>query len=235
MEAEEELSDDVEVDELSIWGAIRYVLRIRTNVILIISSALGYYMFAGIRTFGVEYADEHYGLSQGLASGLVFIIGAGAVLGVLASGRISDHLLDNGHLNARITVPAVAFVLTTVTFAPAIVFRSLFLVIPLLIGAGFFLAAANPPLDAARLDVVPGQLWGRAEAARTVIRTGLEALAPLLFGLLADEVFGGRGDSGLEATFLVMTVPLLASGLVLLLARSSYLTDVATARRASRT
>lgn len=44
----------------SLWWAVRYVLSIRTNLVLIVSSALGYFVFSGVRTFGV--------ISSGLAS-----------------------------------------------------------------------------------------------------------------------------------------------------------------------
>jgi predicted phage tail protein len=97
-----------------------------------------------------------------------------------------------------------------------------------LIVADFAQSASNPPLDAARLDIIVPRLWGRAEAVRTVIRASLQALAPLVFGAVAQYLFGGR-HHGLEDTFLVMLVPLLASGLILMLARRTYGTDVATA------
>jgi MFS family permease len=224
-----------DLEQLPIWDAVRYVLRIRTNVIVIVSSALGYYLFAGVRAFGIEYAGQHYGVGQGLASSLVLVLGVGALVGVVLGGRISDGLLARGHLDARIFVPAAAFVTTPVRFAPALVTTSLLIAIPLLIASGFFLALANPPLDAARLDVVPSRLWGRAEAVRSVLRTTLEAIAPLAFGAIAQHLFGGKSGRGLELTFLVMLVPLLASGLVLLLARRTYLTDVATADAATAT
>jgi hypothetical protein len=72
-------------------------------------------------------------------------------------------------------------------------------------------------------------MWGRAEAVRMVLRTGLEALAPLAFGATAEHLFGGRTGEGLQGAILVMLVPLVASPLVLLLGRRSYPTDVATA------
>jgi hypothetical protein len=117
----------------------------------------------------------------------------------------------------------------------------------LLLGASFALAAPNPPIDAARLDVVPSRMWGRAESIRTTIRTVLEAIAPLTFGLVAAALGGpmsggfssglNRADSsvaqasarGLEYTFLIMLVMLAASGVVLLRARRTYPTDVASA------
>jgi hypothetical protein len=72
-------------------------------------------------------------------------------------------------------------------------------------------------------------LWGRAESVRSVFRGGLEAAAPVTFGLVADRLFGGRSDGGLRDTFLLMLVPLLISGLILLLATRTYPRDVATA------
>jgi predicted MFS family arabinose efflux permease len=218
-----------DVDGLSLWEVLRYVLRIRTNVVLIISSSLGYYMFAGVRTFGVEFAEGHYGLSRSGALAVVFVGGVGGIVGVVAGGRISDTLLARGHVDARIVVPAVSFLAMTAVFAPAVVTTSLLVAVPLLVLAACFLSLANPPLDAARLDVVPSALWGRAEAMRTVLRTALEALAPLAFGATAEYIFGGTTNSGLEATMLVMLVPLVASPLVLLLARRSYPSDVASA------
>ena len=52
------------------------------------------------------------------------------------------------------------------------------------------ISAANPPLDAARLDIMPSGLWGRAESTRTFLRSLAQALAPLLFGAVADLVAG---------------------------------------------
>jgi len=77
---------------------------------------------------------------------------------------------------------------------------------------------------------------------RTVLRASLEAIAPLLFGYVST-LFGARtgglgnptgdagpGGSGLDATFLIMLLPLTVAGLLLVLrARSTYPRDVATA------
>jgi hypothetical protein len=95
-------------------------------------------------------------------------------------------------------------------------------------GAVLVLSAQNPPLDAARLDIMPALLWGRAESVRTLLRSLAQALAPLLFGAASDHVFGG-GRSGLQWTFVVMLVPLAASAYLLFLARRTYPRDVATA------
>ena len=52
------------------------------------------------------------------------------------------------------------------------------------------ISAANPPLQAARLDIVPAGLWGRAESVRTFIRSIAQGLAPLIFGGIASLVAG---------------------------------------------
>jgi hypothetical protein len=90
------------------------------------------------------------------------------------------------------------------------------------------LAAQNPPLDAARLDIMVPLLWGRAEGVRTFLRTLAQAFAPLLFGAVSDHVFGG-GRSGLQWTFAIMLLPLAASAYFLFKGLRTYPRDVATA------
>jgi sugar phosphate permease len=210
---------------------LRYVLRIRTNVILIVASACGYFYLSGIETFAVEFAKEQYRINQALANALLLVLGSGAILGTLIAGRLSDRLLHRGVLNARIVVTAVAAVAAAGLFVPALITRSVGVALFYLVLAAFFLSAQNPPIDAARLDIVPSALWGRAEGIRTGLRTGAQALAPLLFGATADHVFGG-GRHGLELTFLVMLLPLAANGILLFRATRSYPRDVATAAAA---
>jgi MFS family permease len=213
---------------MSLLSATRYVLRVRTNVVLIAASACGYYFLAGLQTFGLEFSKEQYGIDQALASTLLLVIGAGALAGVLFGGAIGDRLLKRGLLNARVWTPAVSAALTTVLFVPAIFTRGAVTAVPYLIAAAFFLGAQNPPLDAARLDIMPPLLWGRAEAVRTLLRSLAQALAPLLFGAVSDYVFGG-GRSGLQWTFAVMIVPLAASSWLLFKGLRTYPGDVAAA------
>lgn len=42
-----------------VWWAARHVLRIRTNVVLILASTLGYFFFAGLRSFAIIFATGH--------------------------------------------------------------------------------------------------------------------------------------------------------------------------------
>src|SRR5581483_12245004 len=103
-----------------IVAATKYVLRVRTNVILILASAGGYYFIAGVQTFGIEFAKDQYGVGQALANLLLLVVGIGAVLGVLAGGVVGDVLVRRRHLNGRVIISAVSAAAATVLFLPAL-------------------------------------------------------------------------------------------------------------------
>jgi len=232
--------------------AVRYVLLVRTNVVIIVASSLGYFFLAGLRTFAVLYVRGHFGIDQGLTIVVLGAVGAAAVLGLLVAGRTADRLLERGHLDARLVVGGVGYLVAAALVLPGLLSRTLLLSVPLLMVAAAALAAPNPPLDAARLDVMPAQLWGRAEGVRTAMRFTLEAFAPLLFGLVSEQFGGGpatigpsgsvalggaaglRRVDGLQVAFLLMLIPLAGAGLLLLWQRRHYAVDVASAAEAER-
>jgi MFS family permease len=239
------LSDEL---DMNLWQATRYVLRIRTNVALIIASGLGYFFLAGLETFAELYFRERYGMGQGLATVMFLVVAIGAVVGVLVSGRVTDGLIRRRRTTARVMVGTVAYIGTALAFIPGALSPALALAMPIFFVAAFCIGAANPPVDAARLDIVPSRLWGRAEAVRTALRQVLQGLAPLLFGLVSAG-FGGGGAGlstgvdtagsaashaaahGLEMAFVVLCTPLIVGGGVLWLCRSAYLREIVAARR----
>jgi MFS family permease len=110
---------------------------------------------------------------------------------------------------------------------------------PLFVIGAASLAAPDPALNAARLDVMHPRLWGRAEGVRTVLRMLALALGPLIFGFLSGAL-GGRANStgvgrsvkytsALAYAFPIMLVPVVVGGIILLRARWTYPRDVATA------
>jgi len=212
--------------EMNLIAATRYILSIKTNVALIIASACGYYFLAGVQTFGVEFVTKQYGIAQVVSTLVLLVVGIAGVVGVLAGGTIGDFLLHRGYLNGRILVSAVSATIAVILFIPAIFTRSPLTALPYISLAVLALSAQNPPLDAARLDIVPALLWGRAEGVRTFLRTLAQASAPLLFGAVSDHVFGG-GRSGLQWTFALMLLPLAASAYFLFRAMRTYPRDVA--------
>ena len=218
---------------MGLLAAARYVLSIKTNVAIVLASAGGYYFLSGVQTFGVEFVTKQYGIAQALSTLVLLVVGAAGVLGVLAGGALGDFLLHRGFLNGRILVSAIAATAAVFLFIPAIFTRSPLAALPYISLAGLALSAQNPPIDAARLDIVHPLLWGRAAAVRTFLRTFAQASAPLLFGAVSDYVFGG-GRSGLQWTFAIMLLPLAASAYFLFKALRTYPRDVATASASAR-
>jgi predicted MFS family arabinose efflux permease len=211
----------------SFLTAARYVLRVRTNLLLIGATACGYYFLAGIQTFGTEFMHDQYRISQALANLLLLGVGGGAILGVLFGGAIGDWLLRRGRLNGRIMTAVAGAAGATILFLPALLTRSAFTALPYLIAAVLFLTLQNPAIAASQLDIMPPALWGRAESVRTLLRSLAMALAPLLFGAVSEGI-------GLQWTFIVMLLPLGASAWLLFKARLTYPQDVSTAAAVAR-
>jgi predicted MFS family arabinose efflux permease len=217
---------------MSLRHAVSYLLRIPTVRLLIVASSVGYFFFAGLRTFAVVFVERDFHVSQTVLSGLVPVVGAAALVGLVVGGRVTDARLQRGHATARVTIPALAYAVAAVCFVPGLFTTALPLALIAFSACAAALAAANPALDAARLDIVPGALWGRAESLRTVLRLAGEAAAPVTFGFIADEfhAVGGRTSAtGLRDAFLIMTIPLVANGLLVWLARRTYPADAARA------
>ena len=209
--------------EMPLARAVRYILSIPTNIHLIISSSLGYFYFSGLTTFALLFVKGHYHVNQATAEVVLAALVGGAMIGTLLSGRITDNMVRRGFVEARVWVPALWFD----------------------VAGASLLSAANPPLDAARLDIMPAGLWGRAESVRTFLRSLAQALAPLVFGGLSQLIAGivpaqapigthpgGISPSearGLEISFLILLSTLFAAGVFLARARFTYAQDVATA------
>ncbi|HUB73559.1 MAG TPA: MFS transporter [Solirubrobacteraceae bacterium] len=235
--------------ELGIVAAVRYVLSIPSYLLLVISSSLGYFFFSGLQTFVVLFMRGHYDVGQATAELVVALLVVGALLGTLVSGRLTDALLRRGVLSARIVVPGVCYLGAAALLIPGLLGSSLTPALWFDLGGTALISAANPPLDAARLDIIPSGLWGRAEATRSFLRSLAQALAPLAFGALADLVAGivpaqapigthphgisSSAATGLEVSFLIMLSTLAAAGIFMLRARRDYPVDVATAAAVS--
>jgi predicted MFS family arabinose efflux permease len=214
--------------DLSMWDAARYVLRVRTDVIVLVSRSIGDFFFAAISTFAVVFATDQYHISQREGDLAILVIGIGALAGVLLVGRIADALLAHGKLNSRVWLAAASFIIAPFALVPAFLTHSLLVALPFFIVGAFFLAGAGPPLDAVRIDVIVPRLRGRAESIRQVLRAFAEGGAPLLIGILADRLAGG-GGAGLQLALLIVLPVVVLNGLILLIALRTYQPDVAAA------
>ncbi|HZA08678.1 MFS transporter [Mycobacterium sp.] len=243
---------DKNAQGLSPWQAVRYVLSIRTNIVLVVGSSFGYFFFTGLSTFGVALLRGRFQIGQSVATLLIVVLGVGALIGVLSTGRIADWLMTRGHIGARMVVGGAAFLAAAIFILPTLLTHSLLVAIVFAFLAAIGLGGVNPPLDAARLDIVHSRLWGTAEAVRTTLVSISTGLAPLVFGVVSTNLGGsqadlssaGEGQGGLSGaggvgpsaatalnhTFLIMLVTLvIAAALILSVARRTYPRDVATA------
>jgi sugar phosphate permease len=232
---------------MGLWPTVRYVLRVRTNVVLIVSTALAYMFFAGVQTFAVLLFRARYGLGEDTATLLLLVTGAGALAGLVSAGYIADRWLARGRISARVLVGAIAYIAAVAFFVPALLSGALLVSVPLFTLGAAGLAAPDSVLNAARLDIMHPRLWGRAEGVRTVPYMLAFAVAPLLFGFISDSL-GGRNSGAAAATggvashanglalssaFLIMLAPTAIAGVSLLWAVRTYPRDVATAAASS--
>lgn len=234
--------------KMSLGRSIRYLFSIPSNVLMIVGSSLGYFYFAGLQTFALLFVLGHFKAGQAEGELFLALLVVGAVIGTLVGGRVPDLLLKRGYLSARVWFPGVCYVGAAVLMIPAFLGSSITPAIWFAVLGAALISAANPPLQAARLDVVPAGLWGRTQSALTVVRSLAQALAPLAFGGVSQLISGivpsqapigdvkthihapsSSAATGLEVTFLVMLTTLAAAGYFLFRARETFASDVASA------
>jgi MFS family permease len=225
--------------------SLRYILSIPSNLLIILGSSLGYFYFAGLQTFALLFVKGHYHASQATAELLLALLVVGAVIGTIAGGRLTDLMLKRGNLTARVWFPGACYLGAALVLLLGLIGSSLTPAVWFDVAGVGLISAANPPIQAARLDVVPAGLWGRASSALTAIRSLAQALAPLIFGGLSQLVAGilpqqapigthphapsSSATTGLQVSFLIMLVALVGAGALLLRARTTFASDVATA------
>jgi MFS family permease len=231
--------------QMGLAASVRYIFSIPSNVLIIIGSALGYFYFAGLQTFALLFVKGHYHASQATAELSLALLVVGLVIGTVIGGRLTDTMLERGYLGARVWFPGVCYIGAAVLLLAGLLGSKLTPALWFDVAGAALISAANPPVQAARLDVVPAGLWGRASSALTVVRSLAQALAPLAFGGLSQLVAGivpqqapigthphapsTSATTGLQVSFLIMLATLLAAGVFMFRARVTFARDVATA------
>ena len=230
---------------MGLVDSIRYIFSIPSNLLMIIGSSLGYFYFAGLQTFALLFVKGHYHASQATAELVLALLVGGAVIGTLVGGRLPDMLVRRGYLGARVWFAGACYVGAALMLIVGFVGAHLTPALWFDVAGAALIFAANPPIQAARLDVVPAGLWGRAQSALTVVRSLAQAAAPLVFGGVSQLVAGilpaqapigthprapsSATTTGLEVTFVIMLSALVAGGVFLFRARTTFASDVATA------
>jgi MFS family permease len=202
------------------WGdVVRRLLHIRSMWFGLMALTISSFFTGALGYWGIEFFKRAFDLSATRAGVFAPVIGAGAVVGLIAGGEIADRLLQRGDVNARVHVTAAASVLATAFLLPAFLTSSLALASVCLFLGSLFLTMPVAPAEAMVSDVVPGELRGRSSTVRSFVRS-LAALSPPIVGMLSEATD--------LSTALAIVSPLYAiGGLVMLLAARSYPGDLA--------
>jgi MFS family permease len=209
----------------SLRSVLRVLVKIRTNVLVLLSDSVGNFFYAGVASFAVLYITEQYGLSNSLVDALAPVVALGVIAGILIGGRLGDRLTRTAGGSRRLMVAAVCQLAATAVFAGALLSPSIGPAAALLFVGATILGASGPCLDAVRVDIVQPTMRGRAEAGRGLLTLASGALGPLTFGLVATAL-GGRGQgTALRDAFLIMLVPLATGAIILFTAIRTYAAD----------
>jgi MFS family permease len=127
--------------------------------------------------------------------------------------------MAEGVPNRRLWLTAGANIGVAAALLPAFAIHTFPPTVPLFLLAGIGLGLPMAPQQAMSLDIVVPRLRGRAAALRSVVRAGMTALAPLVFGVLSDHL-------GLRAAFLIVTPCMVLSAGLTLLALRTYVPDM---------
>lgn len=213
------------------WGdVLRRLVTIRSMWFGLMALTISQFFSGALAYWGIEFFKRTFDLSATRAGAFAPVIGAGAVLGLLAGGEVADRLLRRGDVNARVHVTAVASVLASIFLLPAFLTSSVAVAAVCLFFGSLFLTMPVAPAEALVSDVVPGELRGRASSVRSVVRA-LAALSPPIVGIISEA-------TDLSTALAVVTPLYAVGGLLMLLAAKSYpgdLASVATQARASVT
>ncbi len=197
-------------DHIGTRAAYRELLHIRTFTSIFVSSTFGSLFFGSIGVWAPTYMVRYLGFTLTEAASATGLFALGGIVGALGSGYVTDSLTRSGHTAARVVVASTMRIVTAPLFFVAFsVDNAPAMLVFFTLGA-ITLTASQPPLNAARADVVHPSLRGRATSLDAVFQSIAGAAAPVIMGVIADA-------TSLRTAFLVV-VPLVAvAGLILLL------------------
>jgi branched-chain amino acid transport system ATP-binding protein len=206
-------------DTMTTRQAYREILKVRTFHASVWSSTIASLFYGGIGTWTVTYLVRYQNLSVPQGASAVSLFAVGGLVGALVAGYLADWLIFIGFPSARILMAGACrvgvFPLMYVAFT---VHNTPVMLIMFTIGA-VVLTASQPPLAAARLDVLHPSLRGRGTSLDALMQSLASAASPVVFGILSDHI-------GLRGAFLTL-IPLSALGgiVLLLFAVRSYSAD----------
>ncbi|MGI5270435.1 MFS transporter [Nonomuraea sp. CA-218870] len=209
---------------------VRDVLAVRTLVIVTVGLATLGMGVAGLFYWMPTLIGRTFALTPGQAGalgGLVTVIGV--VTGTLAGAWLGRraHVTRKG---GRVLVGGCGVVAGAVVMATALLAapRALVPFTLLTAVAVILMSTATPNLTASLADVIGASSRGIAFALAQLVGGSAVAVGPLIVGIVSDRT------GSLTTALLLMTLPVLAGGLLTLTARGPYERDAARVLRSAR-
>ena len=189
---------------MSAVPAFRYLLRIPSVTISLITNALAIFFTSGLGIWATTFLVRYHHLSLTKATAATSLLAVGAIAGMIWGGRLGDRLVARGRLAGRVEVAAAAQVVGVVLLVPAFTVHDTALMLVFFGAGAVTLTMPNAPLAALRADVVHPDLRGRAAAVQAVLFAGAAAASPWVIGMVSDAI-------GLRSALLVI-LPLMGVG-----------------------
>ncbi|MFC5819189.1 MFS transporter [Nonomuraea harbinensis] len=202
---------------------VRDVLAVRTLVIVTVGLATLGMGVAGLFYWMPTLIGRTFALSPGQAGALGGLV---TVIGVVTGTLVGAWLGRRAHVTrkgGRVLVGGCGVVAGAVVMAVALLAapRALMPFALLTAAAVILMSMATPNLTASLADVIGASSRGIAFALAQLVAGGAIAVGPLIVGILSDRT------GSLTSALLVMTLPVLAGGLLTVTARGPYERDAA--------
>jgi len=213
---------------LAARAIVAALLRPRTALVACLGAGLQLLTLSMTYAWLPTYLNRYYGLAPdqaGMKAGLVVLAGG---LGAVVWGLVADRLTPRIPC-ARLYVPAVGAVLTTLFMTGAFALAAPgVLQFALIVCGGFTMAVNVGPVSAVVIDVIHPGVRATAASILSLVQNlfGL-AGGPLLTGLLSDRY-------GLSFALAVVPLFCLPAAMLFALAARTYVADLAQARSEDR-
>jgi MFS family permease len=210
-----------DVHTASRWEVARHILGLRTWRTAAIAIGVSQIMTSAIAAWGPAYFKRTFGLDGTQVGLLAPLIGFGSFAGLLGGGFLADRLLRRGVLRARVWVSIVGYGGGGIFMIFALLTTSLLVAAPLLWVSTTFAALPAGPSMALLMDATPTDLRSPAAAIGDIVML-VSATGTVLVGAISTLL-----GSNLRLALLFVTPTYLVGALLFLLARKTYVTDLA--------
>jgi predicted MFS family arabinose efflux permease len=173
------------------WAKVGKLIRIPTNVLLILQGVFGCLPWGMLLTFMNDYLAQNKGLSVGTATLIMLVFGLGGAAGVIGGGLIGQHLYNHvskfsmsvfiGVTTAIATLPLLFLINADVQSMVPLAFVSALL-------AGFLGSTVGPNMRAMMLNVNEPETRGVALALQTMLDDLGKGLGPALVAAIITNV-----------------------------------------------